>query len=402
MASIMLSLAFLLTARSEPAMDGPTVFALLQRYHSSFRDVSFIHEGKLEYTDAGSAKPDSARRFQTFYAYRSDGATLLDLFSEQAGKPKGRTITSILHGRVERLDATPDRDNPLRARKPETGPGGPGSLGGTNSPERIFLAWYFPTLGEPAEHDFKVLGWEDVDGHRCLKVSLLRQPKKLLQGWHGSLPYIRLWIDQQRDGYPVRYEFYRGDDLHIRGEITRMERVQVPEGRAIWFPTQGKVWGFVGPHGLAVHKEPAYTDTHGVLIHTVKFNQGLKDSFFSVKKHALVASDEDLRKLQRKWKARRLARKKRSFKSILRAIANGSTSHSRRRTARLSNSKRHPRRGRASDGREPSTVVSARLAWSCWVSPGSGTGGADEAEMGQPHGIGWRGRSELAGHGPRR
>ena len=297
MASIMLSLAFLLTAQSEPAMDGPTVFALLQRYHSSFRDVSFIHEGKLEYTDAGSASPIPHADSRHFMPIEATVRRSLIFSANKRASPRvapsPQSCTAAWSGWTRRRIGTL-RSVPGSRRLDPAGPG----RWGDQSPERIFLAWYFPTLGEPAEHDFKVLGWEDVDGHRCLKVSMLRQPKKLLQGWHGGLPYIRLWIDPQRDGYPVRYEYYRGDDLHIRGEITRMERVQVPEGRAIWFPTQGKVWGFVGQHGLAVHKEPAYTDTHGVLIHTVKFNQGLKDSFFSVKKHALVASDEDLRKLQ--------------------------------------------------------------------------------------------------------
>ncbi len=192
-------------------------------------------------------------------------------------------------------------------------PAGPGRWGVPTAPSAIFLAWYMPTPGEPAEHDFKVLGWEDVGGCRCLKVSMLRQPKKLLEGWHGDLPYIRLWIDPQRDGYPVRYEYYSGDALQVRGEITRMERVQVPEGRAIWFPTQGKVWGFVGQGKrgeMVVRKEPTYIDTHRVLINTVKFNQGLKDPFFSVKKHALVASDEGLRKLQREMESEAASKEK--------------------------------------------------------------------------------------------
>ncbi|HZW34570.1 MAG TPA: hypothetical protein VFF52_27850, partial [Isosphaeraceae bacterium] len=40
-------------------------------------------------------------------------------------------------------------------------------------------------------------------------------------------------------------------------------------------------------------------ETHKILIPTVKFNQGLSDGFFSSKKHALVANDEGLRRLQR-------------------------------------------------------------------------------------------------------
>jgi hypothetical protein len=302
LATTILTLALMSTAQSEPAIDRPTLFALLQRYQSSFRDVSFIHEGTFEMRASGSDEPLHPTQFQTYYAYRSDGATLVDLFSQQLGEPKVRVISSILHRRLEVLDATPEGELPIAARVPESGPGGPGSLGRYDSPERIFLAWYFSTLGDAAEHEIQSLGWEDVDGHRCLKVSMLRQPRPLLKGWVGELPYIRLWIDPQRDALPIRYEYCRGNELEVRGEITRMERVRLPDGRTIWFPSQGRIWGFLGKgdHGQLVRtKEPTSTETHTILIHTVKFNQGLNDAFFSVKKHALVASDEGLRKLQR-------------------------------------------------------------------------------------------------------
>ena len=45
-------------------------------------------------------------------------------------------------------------------------------------------------------------------------------------------------------------------------------------------------------------KEPVVFESHNVVSGTVKFDQGLKDGFFSVKKHALIASVEELRKLQ--------------------------------------------------------------------------------------------------------
>jgi hypothetical protein len=282
------------------------LFALLQRYHASFRDVTLIHEGTSEMRRAEPGKPDIVNRFQSFYAYRSDGATLLDVFSQRSDKPKNRSIYTILHNRLERLDATPDADEPIRARVPESGPAGPGSLGRPDSPERIFFAWHFATLGEAGEHDVKPLGWEDIDGHRCLGFSMLQQPKALLKGWVGELPYIRLWIDPQRDGYPVRFESYRGEELEVRREITRMERLPLPDGKSIWFPTQGKTWGFLGKwdRGKLLHtKEPTSAETHTILIKTVKFNQGMNDGFFSVKKHALVASDEDFRKLQRELEA---------------------------------------------------------------------------------------------------
>jgi hypothetical protein len=294
------------SAQSDPPINGHMLFSLLQKYQSSFQDVSFIHEGTLEMLDAGSGKTESTTHFQTFYAYRYDGATVLDSFSQSADNPKVRVISSILHNRSEVLDATPDRGPPVGVRTAESRPGGPGSLVRYDSPERIFLPWYFSTLGDALDHDFKSLGWEDRSGHRCLRVSMLRRPKTLLKGWVGGLPYIHLWIDLQRDGYPIRYEYYRGEELETRGEVTRMERLQLPDGRPIWFPAEGRTWGFLGKGesgGLVRKKDPSTTETHRVLINTVKFNQGFNDAFFSVKKHALVASDEGLRKLQRELEA---------------------------------------------------------------------------------------------------
>jgi hypothetical protein len=310
-----LLLAQLLAAQGDPAIDGPTLFAALQRYHASFRDVTLIHEGSAQFLATQSDGPSPVGTFQSFYAYRSDGASLLDAFGQQPDKPKGREIYALLHNRLEGLNATPDAgDTPIRLRTPYVAPGGPGSLGRAESPERIFLAWYFPTLGEPAEHDFKALGWEDVDGQRCLKVSFLRQPRPRLKGWVGGLPYMRFWIDPQRDCYPLRYEYYRGDDLEVRCEITRMERLHLPDGRAIWMPVEGKTWGFFGRSESGkptMTKEPASIDTHKILVDTVKFNQGLSDGFFSVKKHALVASDEGLRKLQRELESEAASKAKR-------------------------------------------------------------------------------------------
>jgi hypothetical protein len=302
MASLAFALTLVLIAQVDPAIDGPTVFAAIQRYQSSFRDVSFIHEGTLETRPTASGEPDLAFRFQAFYAYRNDGATLLDVYSQRSDRPKNRSIYSILQRRMESLDATPDRNPPIGARTPESAPAGPGSLGRYDSPEHIFLAWYFPTLGEAVEHDFEAPGWEDIGGHHCLKVKFLKQPKRLLKGWVGGLPYVRLWIDPQRDSYPIRYEFLRDQKLEVRGEITRMERVQLPGRRPIWVPAQGKVWGFfsTGERGRAPRTNEWTTcETHTILVDTLKFNRGLKDAFFSVQRHATVASDEGLSKLQR-------------------------------------------------------------------------------------------------------
>ncbi len=131
---------------------------------------------------------------------------------------------------------------------------------------------------------------------------MLQQARPLLRGWHGGVPFVKLWIDVERDGCPLRYESYRGDDLEMSTEISHVERFAVPGGRALWVPVSGTTSQYVGQNdrGALIHgKEPFYVETCGILTNSVKFNQGLGDDYFSVKKHALVANDEGLRKLQR-------------------------------------------------------------------------------------------------------
>ena len=178
MNSITLVLAMLCGGQHDTSIDTAAVFALFERYHSSFRDVAFVHEGTLENFRGKSGRHDDLYRFQTYYAYRSDGATLLDVFGrKKPDEPMNRQIGSVLHDRLEMLNATPDSGSKLRDRESQTGSGGPGSLARYDSPERIFFAWYFPLLGNPQEHDVKVEGWESIDGNRCLKVRMLRQPR---------------------------------------------------------------------------------------------------------------------------------------------------------------------------------------------------------------------------------
>ncbi len=79
-----------------------------------------------------------------------------------------------------------------------------------------------------------------------------------------------------------------------------------PDGRTIWLPATGKseIYSELVNGKRSYKKDPVCLESCTILINTAKFNQGLSDGFFSVRKHALVANDEDLRKLQRELRAR--------------------------------------------------------------------------------------------------
>jgi len=308
MTSLAISFVLMLALQNQPATDGRTLFALFEKYHAAFRDVSFVYEGTMTQVARTAGKdpePGNVHRFQGFYAYRADGATLMDVFGVGPSQvPESRVVYAMLHNRQEIIDASPDLlpPTPLRDRVPVTAPGGPGSLSRPNSPERIFLAYYYPTLGDPSDHEIKIEGWEDIEGRRCLKVRMLKYARPMTKGAIGGLPAVRLWVDLERDACPLRFEFYQGDDLEVRSEISHLERLTVSGGRALWLPAAGTVSVYLGQNdqGSVIHsRNPVYVETHGVLVDTVKFNQGLNDNFFSAPKHAVIVNDEGLRKLQR-------------------------------------------------------------------------------------------------------
>ncbi|QEH38318.1 hypothetical protein OJF2_69190 [Aquisphaera giovannonii] len=284
-----------LAGQAAPDKDADSAFRQLKRYHASFQDVSFLHivsknreEGQV---DASARWHRSRGR----YTYRSDGASLLDNQSLALGdEPVYREIRSLLKHRLEILDATPGAGPPIRERVPGSGPGGPGSLASPDSPERFFWLWYLATLGDPAEHKATLEGFEDIDGHRCVKIRMLKQPQALLRGWIGPLPFVRMWLDPLRDGYPIRVEWLSGDAVETRVEILSMERVELGEGRRIWLPVEGRTSSYIKigmDNSLTLSARPTYVEKHKILINSVKIDQHPGDDYFSVKTRALADGD---------------------------------------------------------------------------------------------------------------
>ncbi|MGC8638510.1 MAG: hypothetical protein ACP5XB_01385 [Isosphaeraceae bacterium] len=298
-----LTFAVLAAGGGAPFPDTRTIFAQWETYCSSFKDVTFLYEGTLEDLESKDGKRDPARTFQGLYAFRNDGATLIDVYGlGDQGRPGSRILCSLLGSRMEKLDASPDFLPKVQDRVPITAVGGAGSLDRPDAPERIFLAWFFRGRGDPAEYEIQPQGWEEVEGRRCLKLQMPDLPRSQAHRWHGEPNFFRLWLDPDRGSYPLRWEDYSGRDvLDMRVEIQHLERVALPDGRSIWFPREGRIWSYGGSDAKGrpvVKKEPTFLETRTILINTVKFDQGLKDSYFSVKPHVSVASHEDLRKIQ--------------------------------------------------------------------------------------------------------
>ena len=118
MAAVTLALALLLPAQGQPATDARTVFALMERYHSSFQDVTFLHQGADRQGGRGvlqSGQHESVPVILCISERRGYSRTSSRVAGEWAGH---RTVRSVLKGQLEIFDASPDYGDPIRERSP--------------------------------------------------------------------------------------------------------------------------------------------------------------------------------------------------------------------------------------------------------------------------------------------
>ena len=291
----------LLGFSADPPVDARTVAELFRSYGTQYKNVQFLYEGTISPVDK-NVPPVS---FQGSYTYRSDGATLIDLFYLGGGRPTTRLLSSLLRNQQEDLEASPDYLPPLRDREPRISASGSGALDRPDTPERFFLASFFRGHVNVEEYGLEPQGWEEIDGHRCLVVRsyLGRRPQPNAPARPRS--YHKLWLDLERDGHPLRIDRFDGDKIAIQTFVT-LERLARPLGRLTWFPSEARTsdYGMLFDRGVVTRKtEPDYFETCKILGYTLKFDQGLSDTYFSTKKQALVASDETLAKLKREMEA---------------------------------------------------------------------------------------------------
>jgi len=102
-----------------------------------------------------------------------------------------------------------------------------------------------------------------------------------------------------RGGNVVRHEHRWGDDL-VELTTVRLEKFAPTPGQVAWLPISGRKEGRLAlrDNARAFLDEPVSYETYFMIPVTLRFNQGLKDSAFSVKaKSGDVVSDE-LRKVK--------------------------------------------------------------------------------------------------------
>ena len=308
-AHLLLSILAVLAQKPGADMDAAQFLRIIKGLHSEIRDVTFVFEGGITPHDSGGINPAKPSMYQGLYSFRSDGATLLDVFSwsPDMGKPGMRTIDVILKGNHSKISQVPD----LGISQPQNGKGAPGVLNGPASAERILYLWYFQTLVDPELFGYEFQGWERVDGHRCLRVEFNQVPRDQVATWPGDLPIVRFWIDMERGGHPLKVEFWNGTKLFMRSDKIELARLSIADGKAIWFPIRGETNSFNGPDKAgrdSYRDSPFFTETYAAVNGSVRINQGLTDDYFTVKRKDAMPDIGDLRRMQRELNSKPVVR----------------------------------------------------------------------------------------------
>lgn len=274
-----------------------TVLARFTDNLNKMTDYSFVFEGEYRHRDprAPGVRTDFSphaghghghgpisfdMNYQGVYAFRvADVAVALDLYEQHldAKMPMHRNTDALVGHRLEQLEQTPDNDK--ESLVPRKTVGSYFSLNGPRSPQRFVLFGLLRHAAlDPVGWDFRITGWEDLDGRRCA-VAEMNQFHEMTR---PDRPMLKLWIDLERGALPLKLEVHRGDLVTLKTTDIGLEQFKLPGGDSVWFPVKGTTRIF----SLSTGETPTATyfeEVAYVIRSSLKFNRNLSDSDFSIR-----------------------------------------------------------------------------------------------------------------------
>lgn len=268
----------------DAGIDRAQLSRLLHATSAAMRDVEWIYEGstRVMKSKRGPDAIDFEDDFQGVFAYRNDRSVHLDVYieSDSPKRPFQREIFALRGAELAQRLRTPDHSNPV-ATGDRSGVGGLGSLNRPRSPTRSFLLPHLLEYVDDPSWSVEPSGWEVIDGHRCLKILVTQGSRK-----HAN----HYWIDLERGGMPLRHEDFTDKGIRGRDFAIELARVSDKRGAQFWIPVRGKTHSFVTAQG--VDRDPIFEEIYSVLEGTVRINQDLPDSRFTLdSESSLIAPD---------------------------------------------------------------------------------------------------------------
>ena len=283
MMTVSLLLVNLMLLVEQPAVSAEQFQRLIQARHENVKDFSLTYEGETRWKGPPRILDQTAdqfgNRFQGFDFYRNrDAAELTEIYSSNFTVPSTVFIRkkSHLKGKSELLSLSPDQKKVNLGVGIVTGNGSPGGLSGPDSPHPLIYYWYFASMVDPAEKGYQFDGWEEVDGHRCLRVQFNTGRGRKVSDQN----FRRYWIDMERGGHPLRVEFYHNGKLSSRTDRIQLSEVSQDGGSPVWFPIVGVLEGFEWEDSF--YSSPVLREDIAVVHASVRINQGLDDAVFKI------------------------------------------------------------------------------------------------------------------------
>ena len=258
------------------------------------KDVELIYEGNLIAVDKGGTPDTPESVFQGTFAYRADASAHLDIYRESPGQkaPLSRKVLVLSKGALEELSFVPDSAT-SSSRRPM--PGGLASLDRAESPLRLFLV---PRLMQFLRDTggirtwnhlrYDCQGWEEIGGHRCLKIRFSRTRSEANAGKYTGYVY---WLDMERGGTPIQYHNIVNDVIWSFSDHIELEAFSLSDGKTYWLPVRGRAGTYLDRkaliasgrvEGIVSARNPTYLENYNVMRDTVELNQGLPDRRFSI------------------------------------------------------------------------------------------------------------------------
>jgi hypothetical protein len=280
-----------------PRIDGDQFLNIIRGLHAEIRDFSFIYEGERKLVRMDATESEQQRvhnRYQGTYAFRSDGSTHLDVYfnGSGGGLPLFRSMAAILGDKTELLKFAPDSSTRRVVKERKRNP----YLLERNSPRQFLFHWYFEAISDANSYDYEFQGWENIDGRNCIRVKLGRSLRSQVSK-PVTMPRVKpvyvMWIDLERSGNPVRIDLLGSTSKVTERTRVELQQFTLPNGKKVWFPISGVTETFLtAPNKYS--DEPQLRETYFVVRRTLRFNQGLPDSIFTVKRDGQVAGSGEL------------------------------------------------------------------------------------------------------------
>ncbi len=250
---------------------------IIRASYADLKTLSLIFEGTTEFVRPGASEEQKRQKFESFdgrYFWRSDGSILNDAYLRFNVGDLMHSSVAVFGDKATLFKQFPDQNlKPIWQKLPPTG----FALGWEEpNPQGLLWYWFYQTIRNPEELHYQYLGWEDVDGRRCLNVEL--DLTVVPEGRHTSR--YRFWFDLDRAAVPLRVDFLLYPP-HVGSTIrtVELEKRSVSATRSVWLPTSSVEETYV--IGQNSHSnQPIYRKSTKIVRGTLRVNDPIPDSAF--------------------------------------------------------------------------------------------------------------------------